>query len=250
VGLFDKRELKIKVRKVGRIPPSNLSQLTIASETRTDQRFEKVRLDAISIHASRLIRCVFMDVHAKSVNLGGGLFQSTYTDCIFEDCDFVFGAVGNARFSRCRFNRCRLSHIFGTRLEMLDCSFPETRIEQAVFHGASLASVPGEVKRERNEFSGNDFSAADLVDVSFRGGIDLTKQALPTGRDYIFVADMGRASIVAQEISELNPGSSDAKRAQLIQRMLEFLSSSGQRQTLLRLSGFEALADQLREKLG
>jgi uncharacterized protein YjbI with pentapeptide repeats len=191
-----------------------------------------------------------MGVSAKSVNFGGGLSQSIYTDCIFEDCDFVFGAIGNAKFSRCHFNRCRLSHIFGTKLEMLDCSFPETRIEKAVFHGKSRAIVSGEGKRERNEFTGNDFSTADLIDVSFRGGIDLTKQALPTGRDYIFVADMGRASIVAQEISELDLGSPDAKRAQSIQKMLECLSSSGQRQTLLRLSGFEALADQFRKRLG
>jgi uncharacterized protein YjbI with pentapeptide repeats len=250
VGRFDKRESKVKVRKVGRIPLANFNHLTIASATRTDQVFDKIRLDAISIHASQLVRCVFMDVHAKSVNLGGGLSQSSYTECIFEECDFVFGAIGNAKLSRCRFNRCRLSHIFGTKLEMLDCSFPETRIENSVFHGTSRATVSGEAKRERNEFTGNDFSTADLVDVSFRGGIDLTKQALPTGRDYIFVADMGRASTVAQEIAELNSGSPDAKRAQSIQKMLDFLSSSGQRQTLLRLSGSEALADQFRKKLG
>jgi uncharacterized protein YjbI with pentapeptide repeats len=250
VGLFDKRKLKVKVLSKGRFPRSHLNHFVIQGETRADERFEKVRWDAISISASKLVGCFFQDVHARSANFGGGHSQSMYTDCIFEDCDFVFGVIGNARFSRCRFNRCRLSHIFGTTLEMIDCSFPETRIEQAVFHGTSRATESGEAKRERNEFTGNDFSTADLVDVGFRGGIDLTKQVLPTGRDFVFVADMGRASTVAQEIAELDSGSPDAKRARSIQKMLDFLSSSGQKQALLRLSGSEALADQFHKKLG
>lgn len=250
MGFFDKRKLKVKVVSKGRIPPSHVNHFVIKGETRADERFEKVRWDAISISASELVRCFFGDLHARSANFGGGLSQSTYTDCIFEDCDFVFGVIGDARFSRCRFNRCRLSHIFGTKLEMIDCSFPETRIERAVFHGTSRATMSGETKRKRNEFTGNDFSTADLVDVGFRGGIDLTKQVLPTGRDYVFVADTAGASTVAQHIAELDSKSREGKRAQSIQKSLKFLCSSGQRQALLRLSGFEALADQFRDKLG
>ena len=250
MGLFDKRKSRLKVRKVGRIPLSNLNRLTIASATRTDQVFEHLRLDAISIHASQLIRCVFKDVHAKCVSLGGGFSQSTYTDCIFDDCDFVFGAIGNARLTRCRFNRCRLFHIFGTKLEMLDCSFADTRIEEAVFHGKSRATVNGDAKRERNEFTGNDFSTADLIDVGFRGGIDLTKQVLPAGRDYVYVADTRQAAALAQQLAELDPKSAGAKRARSIQRLAEFHHSRGQMQMLLRLSGFDALAEQLRRGLG
>ncbi len=249
VSLFDKRKSQTKVRAVGRIAPANLNHLAIGRESRTDERFEKMRWDAISMHASHLIRCVFSDVHARSVNLGGGLSQSTYADCIFEDCDFAFGVIGNARFVQCRFNRCRLCHIFGTKLEMIDCSFAETRIEKAVFHGSYHAAAPGDNPRHRNEFTGNDFSTADLVDVSFRGGIDLSKQVLPTGRDYVYVADTRRAADVAQQIAELEPRSSDAKRAQSIRRMMEFYFSSGQTQALLRLSGFDALADQFRKRL-
>jgi uncharacterized protein YjbI with pentapeptide repeats len=236
VRLFVKRKLKVKVRAADRIPPSNFNNLTIEGETRTDEQFEKVRWGAIKVHASQLIRCVFKDVHAKSVNLGGGLSQSSYTDCAFDDCDFAFGVIGNARFTHCRFNRSRLFHIFGTKLEMIDCSFAETKIEKAVFHGSYHSAVPADAERERNEFTGNDFSTADLIDVSFRGGIDLTKQVLPTGNDYVYIADTRRAAVIAQQIAGLDPESADAKQARSIQKLLELHYSSGQRQSLLRLA--------------
>jgi hypothetical protein len=57
-------------------------------EARKDERFEKIRWTVISISASQLDRCIFDDVHSESVNLGGGLTQPSYTNCIFQDCDF------------------------------------------------------------------------------------------------------------------------------------------------------------------
>ena len=37
------------------------------------------------------------------------------------------------------------------------------------------------------EFAGNDFRDANLVDVGFRLGVDLTKQKLPTGDQYFYI---------------------------------------------------------------
>jgi hypothetical protein len=103
--------------------------------------------------------------------------------------------------------------------------------------------------RERNGFIGNDFSSADFVDVDFRGGIDLTKQILPTGPDYIYIADTGMAAKIAAELAtEFGPTSPDMKRAQSLQRMPEFYHSHGQKQQLLRLSGHNQLKEQLRSR--
>ena len=49
MGFFDKRKLKVKVVSKGRIPPSHVNHFVIKGETRADERFEKVRWDAISI---------------------------------------------------------------------------------------------------------------------------------------------------------------------------------------------------------
>ncbi|HXP40183.1 MAG TPA: hypothetical protein VN833_07910 [Candidatus Acidoferrales bacterium] len=249
MGWFDKLKLKVRVRKVGKISPAHLNHFTLKGEARKDERFNKARWTGISISTSQLERCIFDDVHSESVNLGGGLTQSTYTACLFQDCDLVFGAIGNARFTRCRFRRCRLSHFFGTQLEMIDCTFPETSIRQAVFHSASSTAQKGSPVRERNGFIGNDLSSADLVDVDFRGGIDLTKQILPSGPDYIYIADTGLAASIAGEwAAEFAPTSPDTKRAKSLQRMLEFYHSHGQKQQLLRLSGHNQLKEQLRSR--
>jgi len=132
---------------------------------------------------------------------------------------------------------------------MIDCAFPETRIEKSVFHGTSHSTTPGSNTRASNEFIGNDFSTADFIDVGFRGGIDLSKQVLPNGRDYIYFADTCRAAEVAREIARLNSGSADAKQAESIQRLLEFHHANGQKQMLIRLTGQESLAEQFRAKL-
>ncbi|MGC2028528.1 MAG: hypothetical protein WA642_00760 [Steroidobacteraceae bacterium] len=250
MGLFDKQKAKVRARAIGRIPSSHFNQLTIHSESRADVVFENVRWDAISVIASNLVGCTFKDVHAESVNLGEGLTQSTYTDCIFEGCNFAFGAIGNVRLARCSFNRCRLFNFIGTKLEMIDCTFPETRIQKAVFHRIFHSAVPGHIARDSNEFSGNDFSAANLIDVDFRGGIELEKQVLPGGSEYIFVADTHLASELAHElIAEVVQGSPDAKRLQSIRRMLERDHSTGQKQQLLRLTGCDSLTDTFRKKL-
>ena len=53
--------------------------------------------------------------------------------------------------------------------------------------------------RTSNEFRGNDFSGMDLIDVGFRTGIDLSLQRLPTGAQYVYLADAERALQRARE---------------------------------------------------
>ena len=92
---------------------------------------------------------------------------------------------------------------------------------------------------------------ADFADVDFRGGIDLTKQILPSGPDYIYIADTGIAASIAGELAaEFAPASADTKQAKSLQRMLEFYHSDGQKQQLLRLSGCYELTERLRSRLG
>jgi hypothetical protein len=130
---------------------------------------------------------------------------------------------------------------------MIDCGFPETTVRASVFHGISGAAQDGSPKRKRNEFIGNDFSSADLIDVDFRGGIDLEKQMLPTGSEYIYIADTQVAAKLSSAFAaELDPQLADAKRARSIQRLMEFYQSNGQKQQLLRLHGCHELKERLR----
>src|SRR5258708_159475 len=152
MGIFKDVKLKVAVRSRGRMPPSHDNGLILRSESRTDEHFEQARLSGISISSCHLTRCVFSDVHAESVSLGGGQSQSVYTDCVFNSCDFVFSAVGNVRLLGCRFEDCRLSHLLGNNLEAIGCSFPRTRIIKGVFNGKTVPSLvlPGYPARQSN----------------------------------------------------------------------------------------------------
>ena len=91
---------------------------------------------------------------------------------------------------------------------------------------------------------------ADFADVDFRGGIDLTKQILPSGPDYIYIADTRMAaSIAGKWAAAVAPTSPDSKRAKSLQGILEFYHSDGQKQQLQRLSECNELKERLRSRL-
>lgn len=241
--------MKIEVSKVG-IRPTPPNILLLKSETIVGAHYEKLRLDAISISACHLKQCVFDDVHAESVNLGGGLSQSTYEDCFFSNCDFIFGAVGNVRLQNCRFRRCNLTNLVSGTLEVVGCTFEDTRIKRGAFHATSSDLALYLPVRDRNEFYDNDFSSAKLVDVDFRAGIDLYAQRLPTGESYIFVGDTCQTAALAQILvaQDLRPGESARLKSTI--SLLKFYCSTGQKQQLLATQTLGSVAKHIREALG
>lgn len=86
----------------------------------------------------------------------------------------------------------------------------------------------------------HDFTDADLIDVGFRNGIDLTRQRLPTGDDYLYLP--AAEATLAQAAAGLAQGSAD-KVSEDAQRFLrDVLGRSlaeGQRQLLLREKDFQ-----------
>lgn len=68
----------------------------------------------------------------------------------------------------------------------MTCTF-SGRLRKAVFNGTVPHDTRAMLGREHNEFGGNDFAAMDLLDVAFRTGIDLSKQRLPSGPEYLYL---------------------------------------------------------------
>ena len=89
-----------------------------------------------------------------------------------------------------------------------------------------------------NEVRGNDFSAAELHDVSFRRGLVLSDQLLPAGPDYHFVADLPAALAKAAPIVE---GWPDPKRGRDWLEIMQQDVDGGQREDLLQRSMFKEL---------
>jgi hypothetical protein len=92
---------------------------------------------------------------------------------------------------------------------------------------------PDAALRGHNEIRGNDFSTAQLIDVEFRFGVDLTEQKLPAAEEYLYLPDAETALLSALAALAPDP-SEDARQAQtFVQSRLEHTVASGQRQLLI-----------------
>jgi len=241
--------LRIHVKQKRGTPSSSSHVLKLEGEQLNGKRYEHLRLHDLTVIASVLNRCAFVDVHAPSVCFGGGVTQSRYYDCLFDRCEFTFSAIGNARLERCRFDGCRLENIFGVQLELIDCEFVSSRIRRSVFHGSVIAVDDAAVGRTINEFRGNDFSSAELADVDFRGGIDLAMQRLPTGDEYLLIPDTRRALEVARELVKMMSSPADSKTGRGFIQLLEMYEASNQKAQLMRIKSWGRFERELRARI-
>ena len=136
----------------------------------------------------------------------------------------------------------RSSQFWGTqpcqRVEREYANYARWHEEQG--RGEPPEHVRALLLREVNEFDGNDFSGADLLKVDFRGGIDLSRQRLPCGDDYLYLPD---AAATIERALTLLP---DQVPAELAERVTFFLRGvlgreidMGQPQLFLRKQDFE-----------
>ena len=135
---------------------------------------------------SHLHACNFGQIEIQSAAFGGGRETSEFVDCTFDGARMNMAPGGFSRFVRCSFQNVKIRNWICFTVEMIDCTF-SGRLDTAIFNGAVPEDERAIIGRACNEFYGNDFSALDLRDVTFRTGIDLTKQILPSGKDYLFL---------------------------------------------------------------
>jgi uncharacterized protein YjbI with pentapeptide repeats len=107
--------------------------------------------------------------------------EQSWPETVYRDCTFVRTKIparaffGNARFERCVFDHAGQR---GWRFsigptQFVGCTW-RGRIQNCIFEG-HVQEHETAVGRDRNEFSGNDFTGAELVDNVFRD-IDLRTQ--------------------------------------------------------------------------
>ena len=166
------------------------------------------------VYGGAFVRCDFSEASFEQFTVGHEA-QTRFLDCTFRRTRFPLGNTyfGNARFERCVFDGARLRDLRLHETEFVDCVF-RGRVWRVIFHGAlpDRAELYG---RDRNEWHGNDFAEADLVDVDFRD-IDLRSQRWPADRtEYALIDQVDeRVGATLADAGDLSP---DAVRA------LEFL---------------------------
>jgi hypothetical protein len=149
--------------------------------------FSRLKINAFTSSGSRFVDC---DFSRTRFELAGGFSYdppSTFVGCRFERSDLrAMFLLNSTRFERCAFVNARIVGWKSYCAEFVDCTF-EGKIVRSRFCGRpsgpySCARTAG---RERNEFRGNDFSRAELIDTEFTYGIDIDAQRWPDHPVYV-----------------------------------------------------------------
>lgn len=193
-------DLKIQVRPGGHPPP----RVTVDRD-QTGGRFElpgggraqfqNVRFNDVDFRGLRFEMfigsgSVFKDCDFRQVQIEAGqlgnLSQTVYRACRFDRARLTGVDPLYARFEHCFFDDADLTQWRAFHAEFVECHF-RGRIVEAKFGGklSNTAAARIQPHRIKNEFRGNDFREAMLVDCTFFDGIDLTAQLLPAGAEYI-----------------------------------------------------------------
>lgn len=197
-----------------------------------DADFSGREFRLFSSEGSRYLGCTFDRVVIGDASFGAGIRDSLYADCSFDGARLRM-VGGFARFERCTFRDVTIVDWQGQRTELVDCVFTG-RITRGIFFGRIPDSLVARRGRRRNEVRGNDFSGAELIDCSFRGGIDLEEQRLPSGPDYVFVRDLGAALKTAERHVVQEPDEEHRRLMRILLSILEISAAEGQRQAILR----------------
>lgn len=153
----------------------------------TEVEFRRVTFEMFIASGSLFSQCDFRRARIKAGQLGNTR-QTVYLDCRFDGADLAGVDPLYARFERCSFDDANLKEWRAFNAEFVDCHFAG-RIVEAKFSGRLAPSAAAVIQppRVKNEFHGNDFRQATLIDCSFFDGIDLHAQLLPEGDEYILI---------------------------------------------------------------
>jgi hypothetical protein len=236
------------VRVVGRGKIDPKKSVVLSREKLREADFSGRRLEYFSSEASRLEACRFDKARIESASFGAGRAPSEYLECSFDGARIRFGPGGFARFVRCSFRDVDLRDWFCFAVELVDCVFTG-RLRHSFFNGTVPEDQRAFVGRKGNEFRGNDFSGMKLEDVSFRTGIDLTQQRLPSGPEYIYLPDPATA-VQRARAEVVHWDDLDRRReAMVFINGLEEDVEKGQRQLLLRPDDYSRLPKDAKDAL-
>ncbi|WP_235030767.1 pentapeptide repeat-containing protein [Nonomuraea solani] len=152
--------------------------------------FTGLRFAGFTAYGSEFDGCdfsgaVFEQPSLGSTGVGGQKWDgATWPQTVYRDCAFrrtLFSPhtfFGNVRFERCVFDRSRLrEQTATTEAEFVDCVFAG-RVRNINFWGRPADRDQAVLGRDHNDFTGNDFTAAELSHVAFHH-IDLRAQRFP-----------------------------------------------------------------------
>jgi hypothetical protein len=166
----------------GPSPADDERVVALFRATLTAVDFRRAQFDKFSPGGCLFDRCDFrgLKLDGRIAPLFVALPRSVFRNSYFDGVDFRRGQLGQSRFERCTFDDARLDGSHLESAEFVDCRFAG-RLDGVTFHGIPMARGGERLDppRKRNEFRGNDFRDAELVDAAFASGIDMDQQRFP-----------------------------------------------------------------------
>lgn len=232
-----------KKREVSNVVSANLKEyikvlrddhICIEDKVLENENLSDLKYKSLTVINSRFINCYFDGLNFKSCSFGAGFKQSVYQNCSFNHAKIFHTTPGNSRFENCSFQNVLIKDFFAINVEFVNCVF-SGQIETAVFYGTVLEDKQDSIERKYNEFHNNDFSQILFHDVGFRTGIDLTKQKLPSGSQYLYLSDAFTA--IEKTKVEINQWEDSEIKLQALKKIeiLEYNLKRGQKQYFLQL---------------
>jgi fluoroquinolone resistance protein len=213
--------------------------------------FERTLFREINSHHWNERGCQFVDVDFYKASLQDasiGIDGSTYIRVSFLKANFAGASFIRPQFKECDFSDARLKGIDFFLSNFIDCKF-RGRLESVWFrrHYRLPSDERNFGKATPNEMRHVDFSEAELWDVTFTGGLDLSQVVLPHDGFHLLFRNFGAALLKArQAINALAWSDEEKKEAKI---MIESFLVHAQNQPMWILNAKEILAE-LGDKLG
>jgi uncharacterized protein YjbI with pentapeptide repeats len=204
----------------------SVDDLRLIDVTLQEADFSGRNLRLFSVGGRRLVRCDFGRIRAPIGSLGEGYESTHYVECVFDGARFKVIAPGRATFLRCSFRDVQVGEIFAKEAEFVDCVF-SGRIRTAVFSGTPYNTA--HLDRDTNLYLNNDFSQVTFGDVAFRRGVDLAKQRLPSGPEYVYIHNGASALARAEVDVRTWPDQHAIEKAKVVLGVLGSGVAGGQR---------------------
>jgi hypothetical protein len=189
-------DFEIQVRSAGYVKLPVPDRLFVDHQQVTGVDYTRLGLKRFGSHGSRFENCNFGKLRLESLSFGEGQVMSEYVNCTFDGSKFFANTLlGRARFVNCSFRGIRSSRFRLVAGDLIDCVF-SGRMDSTQIWGRTGpdADIYGD---RTNMIVGNDFSVVDFGDIDFRFGVDLRKNVLPAGPDYMLISNaaqvLGRA---------------------------------------------------------
>lgn len=234
---FQLADMDFGVRRTGRIQISDHARLVLSNQHLIAQDYRGLELLQFSAEGMRFERCAFDGSVIRSGSFGAGRATSEYLGCSFNDAKIHMGPGGYATFVDCTFENVAIDSWFCFAVELVGCSF-SGQLHKAVFNGCVPPEKRDAAGRSTNQFEGNDFSRAKLLDVAFRTGIDLSKQRLPSGPEYTYLEDAPSAVRQARITFNGLDGPDEKKCVRGTLAVMEEDVAAGQNQLLIRVNDY------------